>query len=83
MTSDLQRIDPSLIHYMQINDAVAGVWTKLLPGDGNLPLADLMRALPAGIPVSLEVSGPSAEKRDPERFARRAAATTAAAVLPR
>jgi sugar phosphate isomerase/epimerase len=80
VTSDLRRVDLSLIHYMQINDAVSGAWTKVLPGDGNLPLADLMQALPAGIPVSLEVSGPSAEKRDPQRFATRAGMTTRAAV---
>jgi sugar phosphate isomerase/epimerase len=81
VTADLAGIYPKLMHYMQINDvADTQAWTKILPGDGNLPLAELMRALPPGIPVSLEVSGPSAEKRDPEHYAQRAAETTAAAV---
>lgn len=30
---------------------------RLIPGDGELPLADIMNALPAGIPVGVEVPG--------------------------
>jgi sugar phosphate isomerase/epimerase len=81
VTTDLASVDPLLFHYMQINDvADTQAWTKVLCGDGELPLAELMQALPAGLAVSLEVSGPAAEKRDPARYARRAAETTRSAV---
>ena len=69
---------------MQINDIAqfrslrdgpvpeSATWTKILPGDGDLPLADLMRGLPAGLPVALEVPRSLVHTADPERFARRA-----------
>ena len=80
VTADLAGVDPGIMHYMQTNDvADTHAWTKILPGTGTLPLSDLMRALPPGIPVSLEVSGPAAEKRDVEAYARRAAQVTRAA----
>lgn len=75
---------------MQINDvarteaqrsgrfSAAESWTKVVPGEGDLPLAELMGALPPGIPVSLEVSGPAPGKRDAARYARRACAATRA-----
>ena len=62
------RIDPSLIRYAQICDAGPDMpgpddtsalirearTGRLLPGDGVLPLAELMAALPAGVPVAIE-----------------------------
>jgi sugar phosphate isomerase/epimerase len=57
--------------YMQINDvknfeqlrdarpAEDVVWKKVLPGDGDLRLRELLRTLPAGIPISIETPGPA------------------------
>ena len=46
---------------------------RLLPGDGELPLADFLAALPEGIPVSLEAPVLSLwETLTPVEFARRA-----------
>ena len=62
----LQAVDPSLLRYMQICDGPrAGPVSledrrreartaRLLPGQGELPIADLVQAVPAGVPLSLE-----------------------------
>jgi sugar phosphate isomerase/epimerase len=64
--SDIASVDASLFKYAQICDAVAAIPTassdlireartgRLLPGDGALPLRELMAALPAGIPLAIE-----------------------------
>ena len=66
-TSDqLASIDPRLLPYMQLCDGprigpesvdarrVEARTARLLPGEGELPLAGLMQALPPRIPVSVE-----------------------------
>ena len=46
---------------------------RLLPGDGELPLADFLAALPEGIPVSVEAPVLSLwETLTPVEYARRA-----------
>lgn len=62
----LEAVAPSLLRYMQICDGpLAGPvlledrrrearTARLLPGQGELPIADLIKALPAGVPLSLE-----------------------------
>lgn len=46
---------------------------RLLPGDGELPLAEFLAALPEGIPVSVEAPAlPLRETLAPVEFARRA-----------
>lgn len=64
--SDLAGVDASLFKYAQICDAVAEIpiapselipearTGRLLPGEGALPLRDLVAALPAGIPLAIE-----------------------------
>lgn len=66
MPKDVGTVDPSLFKYAQLCDAVATIPTatddlireartgRLLPGDGALPLVDLVRALPDGIPLAVE-----------------------------
>ncbi len=49
---------------------------RLFPGEGGLDLKGLLRALPAGIPLSLEI--PVAQKLEPLERARRALAATQA-----
>jgi sugar phosphate isomerase/epimerase len=77
-------IDRELLPYAQLCDAAgprpasdaelaaearAG---RLPPGSGELPLADLIRALPERVPLALEVPGPPPElASDPERWAGR------------
>ena len=64
--ADIAHVDPSLFRYAQICDAEPGMPTaaadlireartgRLLPGEGVLPLAELVRALPATTPLSVE-----------------------------
>jgi sugar phosphate isomerase/epimerase len=84
----LRAVDPGLFSYVQLCDAPlrapadplrearAG---RLLPGEGELPLLDLLDALPGGIPVAVEAPAEaSAEARadadgsDPVEFTARA-----------
>ena len=62
------QVDPALFRYAQICDASAEVPAptdtpalireartgRLLPGEGALPLAELVAALPAGVPLAIE-----------------------------
>jgi sugar phosphate isomerase/epimerase len=64
----IAQVDPSLLRYAQICDASAEMPAprdapalireartgRLLPGEGILPLADLVAALPAGAPLAIE-----------------------------
>jgi sugar phosphate isomerase/epimerase len=64
--ADVRAADPSLFRYAQICDAAPGMPTeapdlireartgRLLPGEGVLPLADLVRALPSTVPLAVE-----------------------------
>lgn len=64
--ADIAHFDPSLFRYAQICDAEPGMPTatpdlireartgRLLPGEGVLPLAELVRALPATAVLSVE-----------------------------
>jgi sugar phosphate isomerase/epimerase len=64
---DIRAIPPHLLHYAQICDAEAGTHfsteqlihtarlERLLPGEGNIDLAGLFSALPAELPISVEV----------------------------
>ena len=66
LPSDIAGIDASLFRYAQICDAVATIPTepadlireartgRLLPGEGALPLRELVAALPASIPLAVE-----------------------------
>jgi len=65
--NDIRAIPRQLLHYAQICDAEAGTHftteqmvhtarcERLLPGDGNIDLRGLFAALPADLPVSVEV----------------------------
>ena len=64
--NDLNHIDPQRLAYCQLADARGPRPTnplalrdearggRYLPGQGELPLADLLRALPPGLPLSVE-----------------------------
>ena len=64
---DIRAIPRHRLHYAQICDAPAEIPAttegllhtarreRLLPGDGGIPLRDLFAALPADLPVSLEI----------------------------
>ncbi len=63
--ADVATVDPALLPYLQIADAPAalpepaGLYEealhgRLLPGDGGLPIAELLAAVP-GVPLSLEL----------------------------
>jgi len=68
LPAHVAQVDPSMFRYAQICDAGPDVpgpgdtpalirearTGRLLPGEGGLPLADLVAALPAGVPLAIE-----------------------------
>ena len=89
---DLRKVPREYLHYAQFCDAYAERPTdmqeiirqargdRLFPGEGGLDLRGLLGALPADLPLSLEV--PVAEKMAPLERARRARAATEAILGP-
>jgi sugar phosphate isomerase/epimerase len=90
--ADVATVDPSVLHYAQICDASTDVPAptdtanlireartgRLLPGEGALPLRDLVAALPAGTPLAIEApSRATAELPALERARRSYRALTA------
>jgi sugar phosphate isomerase/epimerase len=53
--ADLNGLDPALFPYAQFSDGVAATAERRMPGEGELPLGALLDALPAGLPLSVEV----------------------------
>lgn len=85
--ADLKAAQPGLIRYVQVCDgplpqpseivATEAVCERLYPGDGNFPLADLLRAAPRDVPVGIECpslrraqSGVSAAEQAKEAMAK-------------
>jgi len=77
---ELASVDPGLLTYLQLCDAplsaphdqVAEARTgRLLPGQGELPLADLLATVPGTVPVAVEAPHP-AGGLEPAEFAARA-----------
>lgn len=64
-TADVRALDPAMIGYVQICDAPLPARAadygeearhdRLCPGEGDLPLAEFLDAVPAGVTVGLEV----------------------------
>ena len=85
-------VDPSLFRYAQICDASADMpgpgdtpalvrearTGRLLPGEGVLPLADLVAALPGSLPLAIEAPVRATAERPTAERARRAYATLSA-----
>jgi sugar phosphate isomerase/epimerase len=63
--ADLAAIDPDLIGYAQLNDTTLAprldnymeeaMFERMVPGEGELPLRDILSVLPAGIVIEIEV----------------------------
>ena len=63
--ADLAAIDPDLIGYAQLNDTrlqpridnymEEAMFERMVPGEGELPLHDILSALPSGIVIEIEV----------------------------
>lgn len=84
---DLASIDPSLFHYIHLCDATMshpgvdglraeGRGGRFYPGEGELPLASFMNALPASIPVAIEAPCGSYSGLAPAERARICGAAT-------
>ncbi len=82
--AQLAGLDPALFPYAQLSDGVLGpgepdlarvrangLGERRLPGEGALPLAALLRALPPGLPLSVEVPFPAGAALTAEQWARR------------
>ncbi|MGE4047124.1 MAG: sugar phosphate isomerase/epimerase family protein, partial [Acetobacteraceae bacterium] len=92
---DLATLDRRWLHYMQICDAPAekpatieamihcARSERLFPGEGGLDLAGMMRALPADIPVSVEVPTETLARTVPAEVRAARGADTTRALLDR
>ena len=81
----IKSLDPNLFPYIQISDGplappvgdgirIEGRSNRMYPGEGGLPLAELLSALPDGIPLSVEVANDRiARTHSPGERAKRAA----------
>jgi sugar phosphate isomerase/epimerase len=76
----LRALEPGLVAYVQLCDAPRQApadqvrearSARLLPGEGELPLAELVAALPGGLPLAVEAPCAAAAQR-PREFASRA-----------
>ena len=83
--ADVAATDPNLLPYLQIADAPASapedlyyeaVHGRLLPGDGALPLRELIEAVP-DVPLSLELRSASVREAYPDPLERSVAVLAA------
>ena len=56
--ADLESLDPALFPYLQLTDGWVDPGTspnrRRLPGEGQVPMREILAALPAGVPLSVE-----------------------------
>ena len=77
--ADVASVDPALFEYAQLCDAPAAIpdmdrmrlepGDRMLPGQGALPLVDLVRALPADLPLAVEAPVKQLEQLPPSERA--------------
>jgi sugar phosphate isomerase/epimerase len=77
--ADVAAVDPELFEYAQLCDAPAAIpnmdrmrvepGDRLLPGQGGLPLGELLRALPADLPIAIEAPVKTMEPLPPSERA--------------
>ena len=90
--ADLTEVDPALLPYLQLADAPTerpadaaalrdeALHGRLLPGDGALPLREVLAAVPA-VPVSVELRSRALNDRHPDPVERARAVLAACARL--
>ena len=87
--AELHAVDPRLFPYPQISDGALGPGEpdprelgrmsphqRRLPGEGMLPLHEILDALPPGLPLSIELPMPKGERRSAHEWARTTAVST-------
>jgi sugar phosphate isomerase/epimerase len=87
--AELRAVDPRLLPYAQISDGVLGPGEpdlarlgrmtpnqRRLPGEGTLPLHEILDALPVGIPLSVELPMPNTARLSAREWARTTAEST-------
>ena len=90
--ADIAALDPGLLLYGQLNDGrglhvseayFEEVHDRQLPGNGDFPLCDILRALPAGVPIEVKCPSDSRRKAGVSAidYARDAAARARALLL--
>jgi sugar phosphate isomerase/epimerase len=79
----LRQVDPKLLPYAQITDGIIGpdepnpaLLGRMAPnrrrllGQGNVPLGDILDALPPGVPLSIELPPPVGSRLDATQWAQ-------------
>ena len=74
--ADLDGLDAGLFPYAQFSDGIPATAERRMPGAGELPLGALLDALPAGLPLSVEVPDTRRGDVPPLDWAKTALAAT-------
>ena len=87
--ADLKKLDPRLIPYVQLCDGIlepgepdpkglgrTAPERRCMPGEGMLPLRDILGAVPAGIPISVEVPFDKKARLPPVEWTKKVAEKT-------
>jgi sugar phosphate isomerase/epimerase len=87
--ADLKQVDPRYLPYAQITDGIIGPDEpnpallgrmgpnrRSLLGQGNVPLREILAALPAGIPLSIETPPPAGSTHSADEWAKIVMANT-------
>ena len=79
--ADLKPVDPRLLPYAQVSDGIRnpdddlanlgrmGPNQRRMLGEGEVPMAALLDALPQGLPLSIELPMPKSEKHSANEWA--------------
>ena len=87
--AELRAVDPAVLPYAQISDGVLGPGEpnlrelgrmspnqRRLPGEGTLPLHEILDALPPRLPLSVELPMPKTERQSARQWAHTTADST-------
>lgn len=89
--ADFAALDPALVGYVQLADAPwtprfdtymeEAMYERMIPGEGELPLADFVRRIPDGVVISVEIPIRSRAAQGQDARARTAPCVAAAKAL--
>lgn len=68
--ASLEDVSPGVFPYVQLTDGVADPVQFLVPGQGAVPLADILAALPADLVIGLECPAPQDSTATPTEWVR-------------
>ena len=74
--ADLKGLAPALFEYAQFSDGLPTTAERRMPGEGSLPIGEMLDALPAGLPLSVEIPDTHRAQASPREWAKMALTKT-------